>query len=456
MFEKILIANRGEVAARVARTCRRIGADTIAVHADGEDDAVHVQACDGSVRVGPARGPGGVAVADSYADPNALIGAALESGCAALHPGYGLRDDDPRLARACEKASIAFVGPTPEEIVLFRDRVSVRNAAFDAGLRVLPGSERPIREVADLRADVEALGYPLVIKPAFGVGEPDVLPVLESDEDLEATIARIEWDRGALYVERHVDRPRHLEVQLVGDGSGSAVVVGEREVSVRKDHRRVLAESPAPALDALRFADAVRAAIWAAAIDLALSFRFRGVGSAHFLLDARGSFHFLAFHPALQPEHALHELCANVDLVEIQVRLANGEGMPPEATRAEPTGHAVQARIEAALNPDTGRPFGGRTDDVRWPPAPTGKVRIETAVQPGARVQSDHDPMVASVTTYAPTRHEAVLTLDRIIAETRITPLITNLRLLRRALNHESFRASQYDEGFLDRVSASP
>jgi acetyl/propionyl-CoA carboxylase alpha subunit len=461
MFEKILVANRGEVAARVARTCRRIGADTVAVHVEGEEDAVHVQACDAWVRVGPPRDPAGgasagVPVSASYADVGALIGAARESGCAALHPGYGLLDDDPMLSRGCEKAGIAFVGPSPEELVLFRDRVSVRNAAFDAGLRILPGSERPIREPSELREDAESVGYPLVLKPAFGIGEPSALVVIESAEDLEAAIARTDWDGAAHYAERHVDRPRHVEVQLVGDGEGSAIVVGDREVSVRKDHRRVLAESPTPAIDALRRGDAVRSAIWAAAIDFALYLRFRGVGSAHFLLDARGSFHFLSFHPALQAEHAVIELCANVDLVEVQVRLANREPMPSEAVRAEPTGHAVQARIEAATNPGDGRPFGGRADEVRWPPAPTGKVRIETGIQARSRVQPDHDPLVATVTTYAPTRHEAVLTLDRIIAETRIAPLVTNLRLLRRALNHESFRASQYDEGFLDRVAAMP
>lgn len=456
MFEKILVANRGEVAARVARTCRRIGADTVAVFADGEQEAVHVQACDEAVRIGPPRENGATPVRDSYANVPALVGAAREKGCAALHPGYGLTDDDPTLARACEKAGIAFVGPSPEDLVLFRDRFSIRHAAFDAGLRILPGSERPIREPSELRADVEAFGLPLVLKPAFGLGEPESLPLLETPEDVERTIAELEWEGAACYVERHVDRPRHVEVQLVGDGQGDCVVIGDREVSVRKDHRRVIAESPAPAIDALRFGAAVRSAIGAAAIDLALYLRFRGVGSAHFLLDAHGSFYFLGFNPVLQPEHAVIEMCANLDLVEVQVRLANGEPMPPEVPRVAPTGHAVQARVEAATDPRDGRPFPGRAEDVRWPPAPMGKVRIETGIQPRTRVHADHDPLVATVTTYAPTRHEAVLTLDRIIAETRIAPLVTNLRLLRRALNHESFRACQYDEGFLDRVSANP
>lgn len=450
MFEKILVANRGEVAARVARTCRRIGADTVAVYADGDEDAVHVQACDAAVRVGPA------SVAESYDSVRALIAAAKETGCQALHPGYGILEGDPTLASECEKNGIAFVGPPPELLVLCRDRVSVRNAAHDAGLRVLAGSERPIRVPEDLRADAEAIGFPLVVKPAFGLGEPHVLPVIHSEEELDEAIQRIEWDGSTYYAERHCDRPRHVEVQIVGDGKGNAVAVGDVEVSVRKDHRRVLAESPAPAIDQLHRGDAVRSAIWAAAIDLALYLAFRGVGSAHFLLDSRGHFYFLGFHPLLQVEHAAIETCANLDLVEVQVRLANGEELPKEVVAAQPTGHAVLARIEAASDPRDGRPFAGKADDVRWPPAPSGKVRIETGIQPRTRIQPDHDPLVASITTFAPTRHEAILTLDRIIAETRIAPMITNLRLLRRALNHESFRASQVDEGFLDRVSATP
>jgi acetyl/propionyl-CoA carboxylase alpha subunit len=449
MFNKILVGNRGEVAARVARTCRRIGADTVAVHADGEEDAVHVQACDASVRVGPA------ALRDSYGSVSALIEAARATSCSALHPGYGLFDDDPELARACEKAGIVYVGNPPEVTVLLRDRVSLRRAAREAGLRILPGSERPIREPDELRADAEQIGYPLVLKPAFGTSESSPLALLASAKDLEAFLARAEWDGTALYAERHVDRPRHVEVQVVGDGTGEVAVVGDREISVRKNHRRVLAESPAPAIDALRHGDAVRSAIWAAALDLTLYLRFRGVGAVHFLLDAGGSFFFLLFHPVLQPEHAVNEACANVDLVEAQVRLAGGEPLPPEVRVAEPTGHAVQARIEAAIDPRDGRPFSGRVDDVRWPPAPTGRVRIETGIQARSKVQPDHDPLVASVTTYAPTRHEAILTLDRIIAETSISPLVTNLRLLRRVLNHESFRAGQVDEGFLDRVEAS-
>ncbi len=446
MFEKILVMGRGEVVARVARTCRRIGAETVALYTDAEAESVHVQACDEAVHIGAD------AIAGSHADVDVVVGAAVRSGCQALHPGYGMIEADPRLPRACERAGITFVGPAAETIVLLRDRVALRVAAIEAGLRVLPGSERPLYDASELRADVAAIGYPIVVKPVFGYGEPDALAVATDDEELEAFLARAEWDGEARYVERWVDRPRHVEIDCVGDGTGTVMALTDREVSVRKDHRRLIAESPAPAIDALHRAEAARAAVCAAASDLCALLEIAGLASVHFLFDATGRFYYVGLRPGLSVEHPLAEMTTNVDLVEAQVRIALGEGMPSEITRAQPSGHAVQTRVEAALDPRTLRPFAARVDDVRWPPAPTGKVRIETGVQGGARVEADHDPVLATVTTYAPTRHEAVLMLDRVVAETRMAPVVTNLRLVRKALNHESFRAGQVDESFLDRA----
>lgn len=440
MFHSILVANRGEVAARVARSCRRIGADTVALLSAQDEDGSHTQAFDRSVDI-----------TSDYLDVRAVVDAAVRAGCEAVHPGYGLFDADPALSFLCERRGIRFIGPGPEETVFYRDRLEMRNIAVAAGVRVLAGSERWIASKSDLRADVDMLGYPLALKPAVGVGEQAPHAVLTCEDDLAHWESNLEWEGLPRYVERHLDRPRYVEVQIVADGEGEAIVLADREVSVRKDGRRVLAESPAPAIDALHWGNAARAAIGAAAVDFALALRFRGVGSVQFAIDAGGCFYCVGFHPSLQPEHAVVEACTNIDLVETQVRLASGEALSPAVLRAEASGHAVQARVEAALDPRTGSPFPGRADDVRWPPAPAGKVRIETGIQPQSRVAANHAPLIASVTAYAPTRHEAVLMLDRIIAETRIVPLVTNLRLLRRALNHESFRAGQVDDGFLDR-----
>lgn len=445
MFERILIACRGEVGARIARTYRRIGADTIAACLPGEEEAVHTQACDEHVLLAPERGR------DAYRDVNAIVTAAEAARCQAVHAGYGTFDDSPELARALETKGITFVGPRPELVVLARDRAGLREAAREAGMRVLGASVDAHRELDALHAELAQVGLPVVVKPAYGVSEPLALRVIQAAEDLDAWAKQRGADHEPVVLESYVERPRHVEVFVVGDGT-DAVVVGDVETSARKDHRRVLAESPAPAIDSLHRGDATRSAIWAAASDLANYLSLRGVASVQFLFDSYGRFHFVGMRPGLSPEHALVEMCASIDLVEIECQLALGESLPKEAIRAEPTGHAVQARIEAALDPRDGRPFSGRCDEVRWPPAPTGKVRIESGVQSGSRITPWHDPLVASVTTFAPTRHEAVLMLDRVIAETRIAPLTTSLRLLRRALNHESFRALQVDETLLDRA----
>ena len=443
MFEKILVAGRGEIAARVARTCRRLGADTVATCADGEEESVHAQACDSIASIGAS---------ENHMRADVIVALAQAQGCQAIHPGYGFFDESLELPRRAEAAGIALIGPSAETLVLHRDRLALREAAIEAGLRVLPASSAPASTVDEVCAEAEAIGYPLVLKRAIGVAEPRALLVAEDDTQLIGHLGPLELDGAALILERHIDRPRHVEVQVVADGKGHIGVLGDLETSARKDHRRVLSESPAPAIDALHGREEVRAAIWAAAFDLVAYSGFRGVGSVQFLIDARGAFYFVGFVPRLSPEHALVEMCASVDLVEVEVMLALGQSVPDAVLRAEPTGHAVQVRIDAAMNPVDGRPFPGKADDVRWPPAPTGRVRIESGIHARSRIAADHDPMVATVTTFAPTRHEAVLSLDRVIAETRIAPLVTNLRLLRRALNHESFRACQYDEGFLDRA----
>jgi acetyl/propionyl-CoA carboxylase alpha subunit len=441
MFERILIAGRGEASARVARTCQRLGADTVAMVAPGDEDAVHAQACDEVVAIESVA---------QYRDPDRVLSVASSARCAAVHPGTGFFDADPWLAGRAARSGVTVIGPAPERIALYRDRPAMRSAAIDAGLRVLPGAESLVRSLDEARAWGREVGYPLVVKAGYGMGEPSAFSIVENEAGLAALFADPDEVR-ALALEAWIDRPRHVEVVLVSDGIDVAVL-DEYECSVRKDHRRVLAEAPAPALDGLRFGDSVRGAMWAAASQLAMHLGHRGTATVQFLLDASGQFHFVSFRPGLGSEHVLAEMRTGVDLVEAEVLLALGEPLPPAVLRAEPTGHAVQARLEAALDPRDQRPFPGRADDVRWPPAPAGKLRVEAAIQSGSRVAAEHDPLVATITTFSPTRHEAVLLLDRVVAETRIAPLITNLRLVRRALNHESFRASQVDEGFLDRA----
>ena len=445
MFERILIANRGEVAVRIARTCRRLGVETVGVHIASEADAPHVESCDESVQIGTEPG--------AYADVEAILGAARGAGVHAIHPGYGIARDAVALARGAEEAGIKYIGPTSDKLATLGDRLAVRAAASALGMRLLPGSERPILEAQHALEDVDALGYSVVLKPARGFGEPDQLPVVHDvaalSDALDA-LGPLEAIGGA-YLERWVERARHVEVQLVVNGT-EALVLGDREVSLRKGVRRVVAESPARALDQLHFRDAVRGALWDASSEIAVALGCTGLASCQFLLDADGSFYFTGLEPGLTVEHTTTEMCCNLDLVELSITLAAGEPIPKEAWRAEPTGCAFLARVDAALDPRSGRPFESRTDQTRWPPAPQGKVRIETGVKIGSAISPAFDPMIASVTTYAPTRHDALLMLDRILAEIHLAPVVTNLRLVRKAVNHESLRAGQYDDEFIERI----
>lgn len=445
MFERILIANRGEVATRVARTCRRLGIETIAVHVGVDEGALHVEACDEAAHLGDDP--------SAYHDAARLVAIAKERGAHAVHPGYGLFADEAGFARAVESAGLVFVGPAAERFEAARDRLFVRSLAIEAGVRVLPGSEQPIFGPQLALEHVDRIGYPVEVRPVRGIGEPALRYACEDVADLAEALAALDplEDHGGVYIEERVELARHVEVQVIFDGE-DAIVLGDREVTLRSGGRRILCESPAPALDQLHHREAVRGAIWEAAAEVATRLGCRGLASCHFVLDADGTFFFSSFRPGLQVEHPTIEMCSGIDLVEMQLRLAAGEPIPPELRTAETTGAALQARVDAATDPETGLAFESSVQSARWPPAPQGTVRIETGVRVGSIVSPAHDPLVATVTTYAPNRHDALLMLDRILAEIHLTPLVTNLRLLRKVLNHHSLQAGQYDEGFIERI----
>jgi 3-methylcrotonyl-CoA carboxylase alpha subunit len=445
MFERILIANRGEVAARVARTCRRLGIETVGVHVESEALAAHVEACDESICIGTE--------ASAYGDVDRIAEAAKTAQVAAVHPGYGVPRDELALARALEANGAVRIGPSAQALARAFDRMLLRTIAAELGVRVLPGSERAILEPNAALEDVDRIGYPVIVKSVRGAGEPlrtkIVNDVAELSEALEA-LGPLEENGGAI-LERWTERARHVEVQTVHDGK-ETLVLGDREVSLRRGDRRAFAESPASAIDQLHHDQAVRGALWDASAEIAGALGCAGLGSCHFVFDDLGVFYFVGMDVGLQVEHTTTEMCCNLDLVELEIAIASGQPIPPEVWRAEPTGCALQARVDASVDPRNDRPFESRVEAARWPPAPQGKVRIETGVKVGSAIASEHDALVASITTYAPTRHDALLMLDRILAEIHLAPVVTNVRLLRKALNHEALRAGQYDDGFLDRI----
>ncbi|MDD9945894.1 MAG: ATP-grasp domain-containing protein [Myxococcales bacterium] len=455
MFEKVLIANRGEIAVRIARTCERLGIATVAVHSDIEAEALHVSTCDEAVCIGeaPARG--------SYLNATKIIEAAKQTGANAIHPGYGFLSENPHFARAVEEAGLAFVGPTAEAIGLFGDKLKARELAAHAGVRVVPGTELPLESAADAVRAADDVGYPVMLKAAAGGGGIG-LQRSHGPEDLEEAFATCQrraeaaFGDGRVFLERLIERPRHLEVQVVADSHGQYVALGERECSIQRRHQKLLEESPSPAFVQPDHGDLKREILCDAALRIAREANFANVGTAEFLMDAQDRIYFVEFNPRLQVEHGVTEMCTGLDLVELQLRIAAGEKLPPEAIAAQPTGHAMEARLYAEDATQNFIPRPGQIENLRWPMVAPGALRIETGVTAGSTMTPHYDPLIAKLIAYAPTRHQALLTLDRVLAETVLTPLTTNLGFLRQVLAHEAFRAGQYDTDTTAEILANP
>ncbi len=450
MFKKVLIANRAEIASRIARTCKRLGAETVAVYSDADQDAVHCHACDEAVRIGPAP------LEESYLDIAAILAAARATGADAIHPGYGLLSEKPEFAHAVREAGFAFVGPSAEAIARLLDRAETYALVIAAGVRALEGA---LLDPAQGHEPIaELLGYPIVVKTARrGLG---VAPVWVEDEDELTQALRLVGDtlaqRGLaprLYLERGLERARHVEVEVLSDAS-EVVALGDRECSVQRSGRHLIEETPSPAFLGSERGERTREGITDAACRVVREAGLTGASSVEFLLDARGEAYALAVRPRLQIAHGLTEVCANIDIVEGQLAIAAGEPIPDEIKRAIPSGHAFEVRLTAEQVNRHFAPASGEVQEVRWPNASPGRLRIEACVQPGSRVTTHYDPTLAKVITFAPTRHAALLLMDRVLAECAVHPLPTNASFLRRILNHEAFRAGHYDTSLVSQLLA--
>jgi acetyl/propionyl-CoA carboxylase alpha subunit len=451
MFEKVLIANRGAIAVRVARTCERLGIATVAVYSEVEQDSLHKQTCDEAVCVGPAR------VQDSYLNQAAVIAAAIQTGAQAIHPGYGLLSENASFVRAVEEAGMVFIGPSADAIELFGDKVRAKALAQQAGVRVIPGSEEALSDLAQAAFEAERVGYPLLVKAAGGGGGIGMQIVMQPDELAKALStcaarAKAAFGDDRVYIERYIERPRHIEVQILGDKHGQLVALGERECSVQRRHQKIIEESPAPALEFGRNPEERRLALFDASLRIAQEAGYYNAGTAEFITDSEGRAYFMEWNPRLQVEHAVTEMCTGLDLVEWQLRVAAGEELPNSVLRAEPRGHSIEARIYAEDATKGFIPKPGEVKTLRWPALAPGSLRIESGIAAGSTVTHYYDPMVAKVIAFGATRHSAMLTLDRVLAECEIEPLVTNLDFLRSVLAHESFRAGQYDTDFVARL----
>ncbi|GAB4589213.1 acetyl/propionyl/methylcrotonyl-CoA carboxylase subunit alpha [Nocardia sp. IFM 10818] len=444
-FDTVLVANRGEIAVRVIRTLRAMGIRSVAVYSDADADARHVHEADTAVRLGPAP------ARESYLDIAKVVDAAVRSGAQAVHPGYGFLSENSAFAAALDEAGIVFLGPPARAIEIMGDKIAAKNAVSAYGVPVVPGIARPGLTDAELIEAATEIGYPVLVKPSAGGGgkgmrrvdDPALLPDALVSARREAAAA---FGDDTLFLERFVSRPRHIEVQILADGFGQVLHLGERECSLQRRHQKVIEEAPSPLLDAR-----TRAEIGAAACNTARSVDYMGAGTVEFIVsaDRPDEFFFMEMNTRLQVEHPVTELVTGVDLVECQVRIAAGQKLSVSQDDIRLTGHAIEARVYAEDPSRDFLPTGGTVLALSEPEGPG--VRVDSGLRAGTVVGSDYDPMLSKVIAHAPDRAAAIAKLDGALRDTQILGLRTNTDFLRFLLADSDVRAGNLDTGLLDR-----
>ena len=447
---KVLIANRGEIAVRIIRACRDMGIATVAIYSDCDRPALHVRLADEAWPVGPNP------PRESYLRIDTIIDVATRSGADAVHPGYGFLAENEDFARACRDAGLTFIGPTPEAIDLMGSKTAARQAAVAAGVPVVPGTETPLGEEvtdAEVRRIADGIGYPLMLKAVAGGGGKGMRMVAAPDELSSALrAARSEassaFGDAAVYLERRLLRPRHIEVQLLGDHHGTVVACVERECSIQRRHQKVIEESPS-----LAIAADVRRRLTGAAAAVARQVGYTNAGTIEFLLDDDGSFYFLEMNTRLQVEHPITEMVTGVDLVQWQIRIARGERLTlDQEALLVPRGHAVECRVYAE-DPDNGfLPSPGRIVRLRVPHGPG--VRDDSGATEGLEVPIHYDPLVSKLVTWGDDRGHALARMKRALAEYEVVGIRTTIPFFLWVLDDPDFVAGRVDTTFIDRKLA--
>jgi len=444
MFHKILIANRGEIALRIQRACRELGIPTVAVHSTADADAMHVRLADESVCIGPP------AARDSYLNIPALLSAAVVTGADAVHPGYGFLSENADFAEMVETHGMTFIGPSPAHIRMMGDKISAKTAMAGLGVPLVPGSDGAVTDLTEAAEVATRIGYPVLIKAAAGGGGRGMKVAHTADELNEAwTVARTEartaFGNDAVYMEKYLDRPRHIELQVMADNYGAVVHFGERDCSLQRRHQKLLEEAGSPALTPAE-RDALGAVVTAGLRTLG----YRNAGTLEFLYQD-GQFAFIEMNTRLQVEHPVTEMVCDVDLVREQIRIAAGQALGYGQADVTFSGHAIECRVTAE-DPDTFIPTPGRVDLFH---APGGLgVRVDSALYAGYVVPPYYDSLVAKLIVHAPTRPEAIARMRRALGEFAIQGIKTTLPLHRRIMDAPDFIAGTYTIHWLEQFVA--
>ena len=444
MFRKLLIANRGEIALRIIAACKDLGIRTVAVYSEADRGSLHVRYADEALCIGPPRST------ESYLNVSRMISAAEITDVDAIHPGYGFLAEDASFAEVCEVSGITFIGPKADQIRLMGDKARARRAVKEAGLPVLPGTDEPLESVEEARRWANDIGFPVMIKAAAGGGGRGMrvvhsarqLPELFHQAQHEAAVS---FHCSEVYLEKFIERPRHIEFQVLGDNHGQVITLGERECSIQRRHQKLLEEAPSPRLD-----QETRDRLGGQITRVLSKIGYSNAGTVEFLMDERGDLHFIELNARIQVEHPVTEQITGVDLVKSQILLADGEQLPsvvPE--KIEIRGHAIECRINAE-NPETFTPSAGRISNLLLPGG-IG-VRVDTAAYPGWFVPPYYDSLIAKLITHGRDRTEAIIRMQRALDFFLVEGIHTSIPLHRRIMADSDFSLGNYDTHFIERL----
>ncbi len=445
----VLVANRGEIAVRVMRTCRELGIRTVAVYSDADADAVHTRYADLSVHIGPAPSK------DSYLIAERILEAAKATGADAIHPGYGFLSENAGFARRCAQAGITFIGPPPEAIDRMGDKTKARELMEAAGVPLPPGTTTALTSVEEAVETARRIGFPVLIKAAAGGGGKG-MRLVHAPDQLEAAVraakseALSAFGDDRVYVEKYLEEPRHVEFQILADQHGNVLHLFDRECSIQRRHQKLVEEAPCAILSA-----ELRARMADAAVTAARGCGYVGAGTIEFLVDKHLDFYFLEMNTRLQVEHPITELITGTDLVALQIHVAEGHPLPMTQADLAMRGHAIECRICAEDSENRFLPSTGRLTTYREPSGPG--VRVDAGVDEGTEVSSYYDPLLAKLVVWAPTREQAIRRMDRALAEYRIRGVQTTIPFCRFVMADEAFNAARYDTHFInDRYHPAP
>ncbi|MCT8973132.1 acetyl-CoA carboxylase biotin carboxylase subunit [Microbaculum marinisediminis] len=445
MFDKVLIANRGEIALRVLRACKELGISTVAVHSTADANAMHVRLADESVCIGPPP------ARDSYLNIPALLSACEITGADAVHPGYGFLSENARFAEILRAHDIAFIGPSPEHIRIMGDKIEAKRTAKRLGIPVVPGSDGAVKDDKEAARIAAEIGYPVLVKAAAGGGGRGMKVARSADDISEAVStarseAKAAFGDDALYIEKYLERPRHIEIQVFGDGQGGGIHLGERDCSLQRRHQKVWEEAPSPGINAKE-----RAEIGQRVASAIAELGYSGAGTVEFLYE-NGEFYFIEMNTRLQVEHPVTEMITGIDLVNEQIRVASGGTLSVKQSDITFGGHAIECRINAE-DPATFRPSPGKIN-YYYPPGGLG-VRVDSAVYQGYSIPPYYDSLIGKLIVHGKTRNECLMRLHRALGEFVVDGISTTIPLFQRLLDQTDIVDGNYDIHWLERFLAA-